>query len=934
MDCVSPILDATSRFCSCIRDSTYYIRNLHDNLNSLTTEIGTLKRQRDDVKRQVEAAERLPMQQRNQQVIGWLQRVEQLEREVEELLQQGDEQIQHKCLKICPRNCWSTHKLGKRVSDKLQTLSNMKSEGNFSTVAVPMAAEHAEETPLDRTVGLDANFHKLLSLLRDDGTGIIGIYGMGGVGKTTLLKMINNELASQLRSEFDEVIWVTVSKDLSSVESIQDKIGKKLRFSDDMWRGKSQEEKKADIFKVLKRKRFVLLLDDIWKRIDLLEVGVPIPDNQNKAKIIFTTRSEDVCGLMQAKKKIKAECLAWEEAWDLFKEKVGEEMINSDSEIARLAKEVCKECAGLPLALSTIGRAMASKRTPQEWDYAVSVLKKSIFKFSDMGDQVFPLLKFSYDYLCDETIKTCFLYFALFPEDDDIAVSHLIKLWIGEGFLDAECDDNIDDACKLAYNIICRLKLACLLVESSNYNRVHMHDLIRDMALWIVREKGIVWESGSEKEKYLVQGESPKWEKAERVLLFDISIEKLCGSPRCPNLLTLILYCNYPLMTISNSFFQFMPTLKVLDLSGSPKLRKLPTSLLGLVSLEYLDLSWTKIRELPIEFKSLVKLKYLYLNRMNELDIISPQVMSSLLMLQRLEMRGSGSGGGSGCRGSDSEGNIDEGSSVLFGGNELLLDELECLNHLQYLSLTVKTELALQKLLSLEKFVSLTFGLSIRGVKRASISLQMSSLQKKMEKLESLEIVNCEICDDIEESSMDGMRCEERERGALPHKNYHHPLQKSIIDGSRSFHNLWDVYIDECKVLKDVTWLIWVPNLQRLEIWSCDAIEEVIKDDIIGREIGKLSVFARLRTLRLLYLPELKSIYTHALPFPSLTYFEVAKCPKLKKFPLNCNSSGKDSQLEILCADEWRDNLEWENEETRSAFWPLFIWQQEDRRRS
>nr|CAN82888.1 hypothetical protein VITISV_028022 [Vitis vinifera] len=97
---------------------------------------------------------------------------------------------------------------------------------------------------------------------------------MGGVGKTTLLKKIHNNFLPT-SSDFDVVIWDVVSKP-SSIEKIQKVIWNKLQISRDEWENRSStEEKAAEILRVLKTKKFVLLLDDIWERLDLLANGGP-----------------------------------------------------------------------------------------------------------------------------------------------------------------------------------------------------------------------------------------------------------------------------------------------------------------------------------------------------------------------------------------------------------------------------------------------------------------------------------------------------------------------------------------------------------------------------------------------------------------------------------------------------------------------------------
>ncbi|KAI3953524.1 hypothetical protein MKW92_053867 [Papaver armeniacum] len=225
-------------------------------------------------------------------------------------------------------------------------------------------------------------------------------------------------------------------------------------------------------------------------------------------------------------------------------------------------------------------------------------------------DGVFAILKFSYDNLENEKLKSCFLYCSLYPEDYSIQKEELIKLWIGEGFF-GEVDD-IDEAYNEGHDVVGSLKSACLLEsgDSTDGSEVKMHDVVRDLAIWIASDLG------SKKGKYLtVQTQNKlkvrEWEKAEKIFLLDnISIKEL-GAPKCQNLSTLLLRH----INISDDFFQSMSMLKVLDMSGL-QIKKLPTSIFSLIELQHLDLSWVEGRYGPIELSPgtlvcLTKLKML-----------------------------------------------------------------------------------------------------------------------------------------------------------------------------------------------------------------------------------------------------------------------------------------------------------------------------------
>ncbi|KAJ9672978.1 hypothetical protein PVL29_026304 [Vitis rotundifolia] len=188
------------------------------------------------------------------------------------------------------------------VCGKMDGVAELQSKANFSVVAEPLPSPPVIERPLGKTVGLDSLFDNVWMQLQDDKVRSVGLYGIVGVGKTTLLNRINNEFLKS-RVEFDAVIWVTVSRP-ANVEKVQQVLFNKLEIPKAM-------------FNVLKTKKIVILLDDIWEPLDLFLVGIPPVIDGNKSKVVFTTQFSTVCQDMGAK-GIEVKCLAWEEAFALF----------------------------------------------------------------------------------------------------------------------------------------------------------------------------------------------------------------------------------------------------------------------------------------------------------------------------------------------------------------------------------------------------------------------------------------------------------------------------------------------------------------------------------------------------------------------------------------------------------------------------------------
>ena len=573
-------------------------------------------------------------------------------------------------------------------------------------------------------------------------------------------------------------------------------------------------------------------------------------------------------------------CLAQEEAHILFQMKVGEETLRSHPDIPELAKIVAKACQGLPLALIAIGRAMCTQKTREDWARAIRALRSFPSEFSGMGNKVFPVLKFSYDSLPFERDRNCFLFCSLFPEDYNIRKDELINLWIGEGLLDGYYR-NMHDAFNLGEVIVGTLKQACLLESDESEEFVRMHDMIRDMALWVANTSGrggnkiLVQHVGSNSQADSCE----RWNEAERISVWGHhnSIESFTGEPLCPNLLTLLVK-DTMLKTFSNEFFQSMHALKVLDLSGNRGLTKLPKSIGKLLNLEYLNLSETAIKELPSELKELRKLKFLLLDYTKKLKKISAEGVSSLSCLQVFSMV-------------MHEFNF-YGSKTALYNEQALLGELERLN-LGDLRITIRSASGAQKVMMhspmLQKCLKM---LSINNCNLMCLELSSSSLER-MNRLVKLEITFCKCLNELK------------------------IINDTGLTRNHCFQSLHEVVIWKCELWSHATWLIYAPCLQKLTIADCTNMETV------ATEIEDDEIFSSLQTLHLQNLRLLRNIYPRALRFPALIEIHVDRCWSLEKLPLNASSASGLKQIKGQTF--WWKYLKWEDNAIEEAFRTKFI---------
>ncbi|KAL5726006.1 hypothetical protein ACHQM5_009079 [Ranunculus cassubicifolius] len=519
--------------------------------------------------------------------------------------------------------CCGRFSLGRKAQKTIEVIQRISEEGsgfgaNVSYRKPTQSLKMVGTEDFNAFASRDSTAEEIRKALLDDAINMVGVHGMPGVGKTTLIKAI----AKQVKEEqlFQEVVVVGVSQN-PSLKELQGKIAEKLDLSLD----EDSLSTRADrLFERLNQdtKTTLVILDDVWESIKLSEIGIPYKNKGKCCKVVFTTRYGRVCDEMEANTKIKVKILSPQDSWILFQQKFG------SVEDSSLAQDLLNECEGLPLAIVTLGLAVRNKDAIV-WEDALTKLRKSIYE--EGMSFVVSSIKLSYDFLKSESVKICFLFCCLFPEDDGIALDTLLSYVMGEKLL--EDVDTYDEARGRLHNIVDILTSSGLLLRDEDGD-IMMHDVVRDVAISIAQEEeGHIVKAG----RNLSYWPNIELGICKRLSMMDNYIQYLPTIPiKAPHLQALFLNNNYSLTRLPPDVFAEMKCLMTLDLSWTG-IQSLPPSLSCLQNLRTLLLNYTPLTNLfPID--KLEKLEILSLRNSFSRIIEFPEEMGNLSNLKVLDL--------------------------------------------------------------------------------------------------------------------------------------------------------------------------------------------------------------------------------------------------------------------------------------------------------
>ncbi|XP_058007830.1 putative disease resistance protein RGA3 [Hevea brasiliensis] len=771
-------------------------------------------------------------------------------------------------------------KMARKVRNIIELLNKIKNEAMGYGLQVVTKDRTMPQIDLDRVtdwvldrpvVGREADVSKIVNLLNCSNDQqvptIVSIVGMGGLGKTTLAKLVCQEVME--KKFFDFKIWVCVSYNFHD-ERI---LGEMLQTLNANTGGlKNKGAILRGLKEALEGKKFLLVLDDVWNEVSERWVALKnrlkeVSGKNTGSAIVVTTRSGQVASIMETSMETYTHyrhtlnLLSDDECWSIMKERAfgnGEASIPLDLEC--IGKEIAKKCRGLPLAAKVLGGTMGFKRDKEAW---LSIMNSNDLNSSDNEDNVESVLKLSFDHL-PPFLKPCFAYCSIFPKDFDIAKEELVQLWMAEGFLGSSSQDEGN-------------KYFNALLQNSFFQDVErdacenirwckMHDLVHDLALSLTKSETLTLENCTTGDDI----------SSTRRLYVD-----------CQNATTLIAFLKRDAKKLRSLFIKGiafdgpwkLKRLRTLNLEDAD-IEELPSSIGKLKHLRYLNVSGTKIEVLPESITKLYNLQTLKFSWCNSLKEVPRNKMCNLISLRHIEFSEDdhmpSMAGRLTCLETLSLFVVgpDKGGSI---------EELKCLNQLS-------GELTLNHLEE------------VRDKEEA----KKSNLQRKT-KIRTLQFEwsdGREVgCNDVE--VLEGLEPHPNIEGITIENYLGEKLPPWLLmmkipsdgDSSRVFDNLVELTLRNCKWCEQLPMLGHLPRLKVLWISGMDKIRS-IGNEFYGIGDGStsngvrpfpsgLKSFTSLEKLEISECEALTSVPEYFSELHSLRRLRITKCQSLSYFPKN-----------------------------------------------
>ncbi|KAK8589345.1 hypothetical protein V6N12_023745 [Hibiscus sabdariffa] len=645
MICTSLTVTCVKSTLTPIKNHIGYVFNHRSKLQLLRERVERLKDAMEAIQHYVDDAQRNG-EEILDDVREWLFRAEEMIHEVTHVMVEEAETAENKCFfGLCP-NVLSRYKLARIADRQTMAISQFLAQHcRFDRVSyrnvpfpVPAVGGKLEVSQSRREV-----LNKIMEAFKYDKS-VIGVYGMPGVGKTTLVKEFARE-AYELKL-FDVVVVASITE-TPDIMRIQDQIGDMLGL---LIEERSLIGRARRLWeRLMIEKTILVILDDIWKHLDLMEVGIPSGNAHGGCKLLLASTHQDVLSLMDAQETYPVEPLEENEAWHLFKETAG---YNVDSPALRpIARAIAKECHGLPLAIVTHARALRNQSLFVWKDTLRQLYRGSSEDALETEDDTYLAIERSYNHLKSEKIKHTLLLCSFLGHHG--AIEDLLKYTMGLGLFSD--DLTVEESRDRLMSVLANLKDHCLLLNSYTDERFDMHDLVYNATIRIASR----YENAFALKSETVLAQWPDEEKMQtcRWISLQYATVTLPGVLACPLLNFFCMVNKDPSLKMPPNIFKETRNLKVLTLTKM-HFSSLPSSIclltdlrtlcldqcvLGniagigeLKNLEILSLLGSDIEALPGEMGQLLKLKLLDLSGCTQLKVIPSDVLSRFSRLEEL----------------------------------------------------------------------------------------------------------------------------------------------------------------------------------------------------------------------------------------------------------------------------------------------------------
>ncbi|KAH0728886.1 hypothetical protein KY289_000074 [Solanum tuberosum] len=331
-----------------------------------------------------------------------------------------------------------------------------------------------ETTQLDEVV---VGFDEVTDLLIDRLTrgpkdlDVVSIVGMPGLGKTTLRKFIMMRTYNIISMSKRSVVFP------------------KLMTGEIKSSNQQNEKNPADALrKFLKRKRYLLYIDDIWSVDTWDDLRGCFPDDNNGSRILLTSRLSDVASEINPDRApLHLRVLSENESWELMKIKLFKEQ-TCPPDLSKVGENIARKCQGLPLLVILVAGVLSGiSKNEESWrKIAESINLDTVTSAKECLD----VIELSYKHLPDN-LKPCLLYFASFREDEEISSTNLAWLWTIEGFIPNTEAKNVELVAESLLNDLIGRSLIMVSKKRSigGVRTCHIHDVLHDFCVTKAKEE-------------------------------------------------------------------------------------------------------------------------------------------------------------------------------------------------------------------------------------------------------------------------------------------------------------------------------------------------------------------------------------------------------------------------------------------------------------